>query len=65
MKDDFPDFYFHNKMLRILLEYQKTKVLNRKKRISKKHSKIKRRKECVQICNAWKTKNPQTTHLIL
>lgn len=53
-------------MLRILVlvEYQQTKLLNRKKRISKNHSRINQSKECVQICNAWKTNNAETSHLI-
>lgn len=62
MKNEFPDFEFRNKWLRILVEYQKTKLFNRKKRIGKKQSRIKQSKDCIQI---WKAKNPEARNLIL
>lgn len=52
-------------MLRILVEYQKTKLINRKKRIGKKQSRIKQSKDCIQICKAWKAKNPEVRNLII
>lgn len=59
---NFLTFNIRNKMLRILVEYQKTKLLNRKKRIGKKQSRIKQSKDCIQI---WKAKNPETRNLII
>lgn len=59
---NFLTFNIRNKMLRILVEYQKTKLFNKKKRIGKKQSRIKQSKDCIQI---WKAKNPETRNLII